>query len=157
MARIVPRTSAARGSTWPRPDERRGAAATELAVLLPFLIFMFLIATDWARVFYYSMTLDNCARNGALYACNIYNNANWQGTSAQVASVQAAAAASGTNLNPPVSVGNVKVSNTTDADGNSVVVVTVTYKFVTVAKYPGIPNQTMVKTAQMRVAPASPN
>jgi Flp pilus assembly protein TadG len=138
-------------------ERRGGAAAVELAVLLPFLMFMFLVATDWSRIFYYSMTLDNCARNGALYACNVYTNQQWQGSSSQLASVQAAAAASGTNLNPPVSASNVGVSNTTDADGNAVVIVTVTYTFQTVARYPGIPNQQIVKTAQMRIAPSTPS
>jgi hypothetical protein len=47
---------------------RPGAAAVEFAVLLPFLAFLFIIAIDWARVFYYSVTCLNCARNGALWA-----------------------------------------------------------------------------------------
>src|SRR5262249_38652771 len=51
---------------------RRGAAAVELAVLLPFLAFLFVIAVDWSRIFYYSMTVTNCARNGALWAGDPY-------------------------------------------------------------------------------------
>jgi Flp pilus assembly protein TadG len=144
------------GRAAPRADRRRGAAAVELAVLLPFMMFMFLIATDWSRVFYYSMVLDNCARNGALYGCNAFNNQKWQGTASQVATVQAAAVAGGTNLNPPVAASNVGVTNSTDADGNSIVIVTVTYTFHTVARYPGIPSQQLVKTAQMRIAPSTP-
>src|SRR5690349_9373587 len=46
---------------------RHGTAAVELAVLLPFLAFMFVIGLDFARVFYFSITLTNCARNGAYY------------------------------------------------------------------------------------------
>src|SRR4029077_17550677 len=48
----------------PRP----GAATVELAVLLPFLVFLFVLAVDWARVFYYSVIITNSARQGALYA-----------------------------------------------------------------------------------------
>src|SRR4051794_11952174 len=47
---------------------RFGAAAVELAVLLPFLAFLFVIAVDWSRIFYYSVIVTNAARNGALYA-----------------------------------------------------------------------------------------
>ena len=46
---------------------RHGTAAVELAVLAPFLVFMMVIAVDWARVFYYTVTINDCARNGALY------------------------------------------------------------------------------------------
>src|SRR5215831_218648 len=46
---------------------RKGAQVVEFSILLPFLAFMFVIAVDWARVFYYSIAVTNCARNGALY------------------------------------------------------------------------------------------
>src|SRR5262245_12350435 len=60
-----------------RPAARRRAAATaELALLLPFLGFMFAVAVDYARIFYFGVTLENCARNGAYYASN-YPNANY--------------------------------------------------------------------------------
>src|SRR5687768_2079525 len=47
--------------------ERRGAVAVELAVVAPLLVFLLLIAVDFARIFYTSLTLANCARNGALF------------------------------------------------------------------------------------------
>ena len=46
---------------------RRGAAAVELATLLPVLVFMAMASVDFARVIYVLVTLQNCARNGALY------------------------------------------------------------------------------------------
>jgi Flp pilus assembly protein TadG len=46
---------------------RRGAAAVELAVLLPVLVFWSMATVDYARLAYAQMTLQNCARNGALY------------------------------------------------------------------------------------------
>src|SRR5262245_64291139 len=49
---------------------RGGAAAVELALLLPLLAFLFVVAVDFCRLFYYSLTVNNCARNGALYGCD---------------------------------------------------------------------------------------
>jgi Flp pilus assembly protein TadG len=46
---------------------RRAAAAVELAVLLPVLIFTSMATVDFARIAYVQVTLQNCARNGALY------------------------------------------------------------------------------------------
>jgi TadE-like protein len=45
----------------------RGAAAVELALLLPVLVFCSMITVDFARVAYVQVALQNCARNGALY------------------------------------------------------------------------------------------
>ena len=42
-------------------------AAVELALLLPLLVFACMAAVDFARVMYAMVTLQNCARNGALY------------------------------------------------------------------------------------------
>ena len=42
-------------------------AAVELAFLLPLLVFACMAAVDFARVAYVQVTLQNCARNGALY------------------------------------------------------------------------------------------
>src|SRR5947209_20034997 len=53
-----------------RPASRRGAATVELAFVLPFLTVMFIMAVDYARVFYYAQIVENCARNGAYYASN---------------------------------------------------------------------------------------
>ena len=50
------------------PPARRGVAAVELAIVLPFLCFLLIVAIDYARIFYFSLTVANCARNGALYA-----------------------------------------------------------------------------------------
>ncbi len=47
---------------------RRGVAVVELAVLLPLLVFLFVVTVDFARVYYFSLTLQNCARAGAMYA-----------------------------------------------------------------------------------------
>src|SRR4051812_3829396 len=64
---------------------RAGAATLELAVLLPILCFLFVIAIDCARVFYYSVTLNNAARNGAYYASNYPGIYSYQNAQAVVA------------------------------------------------------------------------
>jgi hypothetical protein len=56
---------------------REGIAATELAVLLPFLTFIFVIAINFSRVFYYFLTIENCALSGAEYPIYVTCNVAW--------------------------------------------------------------------------------
>ena len=51
-----------------RPAPRRGGAAAELALLLPVLSFILIVAIDFCRLFYAYNVITNCARNGALWA-----------------------------------------------------------------------------------------
>ena len=147
---------------------RDGVAAVELAVLLPFLAFMFVIAVDWGRIFYYSIAVANCARNGALYMSqqqsaktttspytdsgyvNLYVNATNP--------VTAAALADAANLTPAPTVTSTTGSDTYGA----YVEVTVSYTFRTVTDFsvahfvvPSSANVT--KTVRMYVPPESPN
>jgi Flp pilus assembly protein TadG len=69
--RLGPDAKSRRPSDWLRFKPRRGTASVELAILLPFLTFIFLIAVNFARVFYFSQIIENCARNGALYASDL--------------------------------------------------------------------------------------
>lgn len=127
-------------------SKRGGAACVELAVLLPFLTFLFVAATDFGRVFYYSQIIENCARQGALYACdskaasqNLYST------------VQDAAKADATGLSPQPTVTS---ATGTDASGNAYVSVTVTWSFSTISSFPWIPTSTNIsRTVQMRKAP----
>ncbi len=57
----------ARFRTAGRRAKPRGLAAVELAFLLPLLVFATMAAVDFARITYAQVTLQNCARNGALY------------------------------------------------------------------------------------------
>ena len=129
-----------------RCTSRPGVAAVELAVLLPFLAFMFVIAIDWARIFYFSQVIENCARQGALWA------SDEKGTSQNLyPDVTSAALADAPNLNPPPTATE---TSGTDAAGNSYVSVTVTWTFQTITNYPGVPNSvTLTRTVQMRVSP----
>ena len=128
---------------------RRAVAAVELAVLLPFLAFLFVIALDWARIFYYSETVANCARNGALYGSDPYSSYKSPYTS-----VTQAALADASNLSPAPTV-----TSTSGSDSNgSYVEVTVSYPFQTVTNFPGVPASTnVVRTVRMNIAPDLPN
>jgi Flp pilus assembly protein TadG len=127
---------------------RRGVAAVELAVLLPLLAFLFVIGIDFGRCFYYSLTVANCARHGAVYASS--------GPTApeDSAGIQAAALADASNLSPPPTVTS---SSGTDAEGNPYVRVTVSWTFHAVTRFPGVPStMVLTRTVQMRVAPGVP-
>jgi Flp pilus assembly protein TadG len=147
---------------------RRGAAVVEFAILAPFLAFLFVIAIDWARIFYYSITVRNCARNGAMYLSlqqsakttskpytdsgyvNLYANSKTPVTDAALADA--------TNLTPTPTV-----TSTTGSDtyGNYVEV-TVSYTFHSVTHFSVanfvVPASTNVtSTVRMYVPPESPN
>lgn len=51
-----------------REHDRRGAAAIEMALVLPFLMLMFAVAVDYARVFHATQALTHAAHAGALVA-----------------------------------------------------------------------------------------
>jgi Flp pilus assembly protein TadG len=129
----------------PSPNARPAAAAVELAVLLPVLAFLFVIAVDFGRIFYYSQVVENCARQGALYASDSKAPA-----AALYSSVQQAALADAPNLSPQPTVTS---ANGTDGSGNGYVTVTVSWTFQTITSYPGVPNVTLSRTIQMRTAP----
>ena len=136
--------------------KRRGIAAIELAMLLPFLMFLAIMAADWARVLHYTMEVENCARNGALWACDSVAQSR-----SKYSNVHDAALAEAPEL---ASVATVTSSNLTDGgDGQKAVQVTVSMPFTTLInfKYPkwfGISNsQTITRTVQMRTMPLTPN
>jgi Flp pilus assembly protein TadG len=121
-------------------------AAVELAIFLPFLMFLFLVTVDFCRIFYVTQVIENSARNGALFASRVYNDSTWSGS---VDTIEKAVRAETSNLDQSkLSV----TSSTTATD----VTVTVTYNFSTLVSFPGIPNSvTIVRPATMQVAPAS--
>ena len=146
---------------------RKGAQVVEFAIVLPFIAFMFVIAVDWARIFYYSIAVTNCARNGALYMSqqqsaattsspytdsgyvNLYVNSKNP--------VSDAALADAPDLTPTPTV-----TSTTGSDGyGPYVEVTVSYTFQTVTDFSVgsfvVPSSTDVtSTVRMYVPPESP-
>jgi Flp pilus assembly protein TadG len=147
---------------------RRGAAVVEFAILAPFLAFLFVIAIDWARIFYYSITVRNCARNGAMYlslkqsaktTTSPYTDSGYVNLYANSKTpVTDAALADASNLTPTPTV-----TSTTGSDtyGNYVEV-TVAYTFHSVTHFSVanfvVPSSTNVtSTVRMYVPPESPN
>ncbi|HEV3341796.1 MAG TPA: TadE/TadG family type IV pilus assembly protein [Pirellulales bacterium] len=127
-----------------RPGVRAGSSAVELSIVLPFLAFLFVITADFGRVFYYSQTIENCARKGAIYGADLQAAAQSPYTS-----LQQAALADASSLNPQPTVTS---TNTNDSSGNPCVQVTVAWTFKTVTAFPGIPNAVnLSRTVQMRV------
>ncbi len=128
-----------------RHSRRRGAAAVELAVLLPFLAFAFVVGIDFCRIFYYVQAVQNAALSGAVYACQDATAA------ADADRIKTLTLADATNLSPAP---DVTTAPGTDADGNPTVSVTVTYTFRTITNFPGVPAATKItRTVTMRVAP----
>jgi Flp pilus assembly protein TadG len=123
---------------------RRGAAAVELAILLPILTLMFVIVVDYARVYFFSQTVENCARAGALYASD-----DAAAAISPYLTVQAAAQAEAPNLSPHPTVPAPVTGN--DEAGNAYVRVTCNWTFHTIISFPGVPStRTLSRTIQVR-------
>lgn len=125
---------------------RTGAAAIELAVVLPFLALMFAAVLDFARVFRATQALQTAASVGASYA----TQDTWadRTTTTPADAARAAAVSAGATLEPPLRADQVSVS--IDA---TTATVTVSYEFplLTGFLYPnGVQLQ---RTATARVAP----
>jgi Flp pilus assembly protein TadG len=122
----------------------------ELAVLLPFLVLIFIITIDFARVYYFSLSLTNCARAGALYASDPTT-----ADESPFASAQAAALADATNLSPQPTITS---TSGIDSQGRAYVSVTAKYTFQTITGFPGIPSQVpLQRTVTMFQSATIPN
>lgn len=129
-----------------KPDRRRsGAATVEFAILLPLLLFLAVIAADWARLFYYTVTIEACARNGAIWQSDGEYRAK-----SPYATLQEATMAEAPQLNATATVTPTAV---TDATGAAAWQVKVEVPFQTMTNFPGVPrSQTLTRTVQMRQA-----
>jgi Flp pilus assembly protein TadG len=126
---------------------RRGAAATELAIWLPFLALMFALAVDFCRIYFTTQTVQNCADAGAMYASGV----SWVDSTTTTSSDAAiqAALAEGASLSPALQASNVAVS----ASGSSTHV-TVSYDFALLTTLPGLgPTVTITRTVTMATVP----
>jgi Flp pilus assembly protein TadG len=133
----------------PSGNARRGAAASEFALVLPFLALLLLLAVDFTRIFYYSLTLADCARKGALYAADPVRMSE-----SPYQSTQDAALADVSTWSPPP-----QVYSWYGADSNGAFAeVTVSYTFSTIVSYPGVPSPvSLSRTVRMGVMPTTPN
>jgi Flp pilus assembly protein TadG len=125
----------------------------ELAVLAPFLVVLFLIGIDFARLFYYKLTLDNCARNGALFGSNLrsYQEKAWVNSYNDILS---ATEADGQALCPALTDDQITVTKGTGTDGNDNVTVAIDYSFTPITQLPGLASTLNIHSqVKMRVAP----
>jgi Flp pilus assembly protein TadG len=130
----------------PKPQRRQGAAIVEMAIVLPFIALMFLVACDFCRVFFCTQTLQGCAQAAVE---NVSGYARVAPTTTQAQAAFQAALAEGASLNPPLTAANVNVTVV-----NNVATVTITYDFSTLTGYPGLPNPlTIVRSVSLRMAP----
>ena len=110
-----------------------------MALILPALGLICLVAIDYSRLFYTLATLSDCARSGAYFAVTT--------PSATSVTIQQAALNDAGNLSPAPTVGSATV---TDSSGNVTVQVTVTATFATLSYYPGISRSfTLVRKVAM--------
>ena len=143
---------------------RPAVAAVELAVLLPFLCFLFVVAVDYARIFYYAITVQNCARNGAYYASNYPNNSYLYNDIYGYTDLDDAVLRDAGNLSPAPtyqvgygSSANGPFTQSTSQAGGYVQI-NVTWTFQSVTNFPGVPSSvTLTRSSVMEVAPAMPN
>lgn len=126
-----------------REHGRRGVATVELALVLPFLVFLFVVAVDFSRINHDAAVLSSCARTGAYYASDPDLEAILP-----YASVQEAVLADATDLPTPPTV---TVTTGQDSLGLDYVDVRVDYTFYTVTRFPGIPRVwPLTRTVRMR-------
>ncbi len=134
-------------------ERRSGAAAVEFAVLLPFLIYLAVIGTDWARLLYFTISIEGCARAGALYAAD-----EATAIESPYGSLEAHAKNEAPLIkdSPNLTVLAPVYSTATSAgsDTSPTVKVTVTYSFQTITNFPGVPqSQTLSRSCEMRIIP----
>ncbi len=130
-----------------RKEGRHGAATVEFAILLPLLMFLFGIGVDWARAFYYHVTITNASRNAATWGCQSPSQA------ADSTGIQNIALQDCSSLGAGVTV----QSSVVTVDGIDYLRVTVRYAFQPLTGLPGTPStQTIWQTTEMRVMPTEP-
>jgi len=131
--------------------KRRGAVVVEFALLLPFLIFIFLVGSDWCRIFYAAHTVQDCARTGALGASGMAYQEHFMTDSQRRHRGTQEAIRDGKNLKPALQSGNVEV-----VTSETEVTVTVTYSFETLTQWPGIAGPLVIqRSVHMPVLPSN--
>ncbi len=135
-----------------RDHRRRGAAAAELALILPVLLTIALACVDFGRFAYHHIAITNASRAGAEYGST---NSYWpSNASAWQNGVQTAARdelTNQTNCTPS----DLTTTTTVTHEGNGFrrVRVAVSYaSFTTLVSWPGIPDTiTMTAATEMRM------
>src|SRR5262245_56393682 len=115
---------------------RRGAVALEMAIIVPFVAFMFAVIVDYCRIYYVAQVVHNAARTGALYASSTVTGAS--GLTPQQAAQQGALAEAA-SLSPTLQATDVTVTMSA-----STAKVAVNYQFRTLTRILGLPPQIAV-------------
>ncbi len=132
------------------PDRRRGAAALELALIMPLLMVIVLGCVDFGRFVYTYIAVTNAARVGASFgSTHPVTSITWPLWEQQIR--DAIAAELGPAFDPAQIVVPAPVIKT-DANALKRVSVQVSYPFATLVTWPALPNSiTLTRTVQMRV------
>jgi Flp pilus assembly protein TadG len=129
-------------------NTRRGAAAMELALVLPILILLALGCVDYGRYAYYSVAVQNAARAGAEYAAmNPYSTG---GQSAWTNGVIQAAQDEMTNQTgyDPAALSVTPSVKIEKPSGLPVITVSTTYTgFTSAIGWPGIPQSPVLSAS----------
>jgi Flp pilus assembly protein TadG len=128
---------------------RKGVAASELALILPLFVLLFVVAVDFGRVFYVEYIVINAARCGAIYGST--NPSCAQDT----AGIQQKIWAEAKDLDPQL----MQITSTTGTDsaGKPCIDVTVNYPFKMVTNYLFSTNLNVGSRIRMRVGPTLPS
>jgi Flp pilus assembly protein TadG len=133
-----------------RGNNRRGAAATELALTLPLLLLLAFGCVELGRaVSIYSMVCSAAragAEYGATHGYNSYTYASWQTQVQQ----QMTTAPQGNPTFDSTKFSS-SINTTAEPGGFNLTTVTANYQFKTITQWPGLPNQfTISHTVAMR-------
>lgn len=135
----------------PKKKKRRGSVVVEFALLLPFLMLIILIGTDWCRIYYAAHTVQDAARTGALGASGIAYQEHFLTPEQRRLRGTREAIRDAENLSPKLNPGDVLVE-TSDSE----VLVTVKYQFQTLTQFPGIAGPIEIRrTVSMPVLPTN--
>lgn len=138
-----------RSEHWSGVDagKRHAAAAIELALVLPILLTVFVASVDFARVFYNTQMITDCAHTTALFAANP--------DLADKTAFEAAAEIGQRcvqELNPPP---RIEIVNHTEDEAYPYVEVTVTQAFTLVSPLAFRAKYKVKRTARARLYPAA--
>ena len=98
--------------------------------MLPFILFVFALGTDWCRIFYATHVVEDCARSGALAASGIAYQERDLSEAQREARGKSEALKDASNLKPSLAEGDITVSTS----GNYVTV-TVRHDFKAIVPY----------------------
>lgn len=133
-------TSSQRATVLARPNGRRGAAAVEMAIVLPLMLSLAMMTFDFGSTVSTYLVLSNAARAGADYAAT--HHVTSVSRSAWESRITSAIQTEMSNYrNFDSKQLQTVISTTANADQSTQVVVDLRYKHATIVPWPGMPTQ----------------